>query len=383
MTGAILFTLFGFLTGPTFLGVLSAHGDMELLKLLAELTLALVLFSDAASANVNVLERYRSLPIRLLLIGLPLTVLLGGLVGYLLFPNLGWVGIGLMAVLLAPTDAALGKAVIVSPRVPHRVRESLNVESGLNDGICVPAMLFLLMLNPQDPGGELLGQFGVLFVEELGIGLVAGCGLAALASVMIQASRKRDLVAETWHRLTLPALAFSCYALAQLLGGSGFIASFAGGLLYGILDRRREEHALLPTETIGNGLAMYTWVTYGCMIVGHAWDAFSWQVLVYALCSLSIVRILPVLICLIGTPLRFKERLFIGWFGPRGLASVVFGMQIYFSEHVHDQELLLTFSATVTLSVFLHGLSANPLVKRLYGKSAAESRSPVASSPSP
>ncbi len=364
-TSAILFTGLGWLLGPTLLDLIRFQGDLEHLKELAELTLALVLFSDAASANRSALGKYKSLPLRLLLLGLPATVALGMAAAFLLFPDLHWVSIGLLAVLLAPTDAALGKAVIVSPDVPVQVKESLNVESGLNDGICVPAMLFLLMLDPSASASDLVGQFSTLLVRELGIGLLVGCALAWVGSQGMRIAQKKKTISTDWQRLCLPALAFSCYSIAQLLEGSGFIASFCGGMLYGFLDRRHDEENLLSTETMGNVFAMFTWMAYGALIVGHYWQDFRWQILAYALLSLTLIRMLPVALSLIGTSLTVTEKLFVGWFGPRGLASVVFGMQIFFSEVDAKQEIILCFATTVTLSILLHGLSAKPFIRFL------------------
>ena len=146
ISGPIVFTATGFILGADVLGVLRIHIDGEGLRLLAELTLAMVLFTDAANADFGVVRRNLGLPERLLLIGLPLTIVLGFLFAAIVFPSLATLEMALLAAILAPTDAALGKPVVINPKVPAIMREALNLESGLNDGICVPIVVLLLGL---------------------------------------------------------------------------------------------------------------------------------------------------------------------------------------------------------------------------------------------
>lgn len=363
--GAIVFTAFGLVLGPLGLGLLTLELNAELLSTLAELTLAMVLFTDASNTNLRVLKESFTIPKRLLLIGLPLTILLGFGAGFLIFDGLTLIEIAIIATMLAPTDAALGKAVVTNEAVPVNIRESLNVESGLNDGICVPILFIFLALEASaaGEGGATLAL--KLVVEAIGIGAVVGAGLTFMATRLFPYCADRGWVTESWQQLTVPALAVSCFAVAQWLGGSGFIACFVGGLLYDRLSRRHKQGFLLAAEGIGDTLALITWVVFGTAVVSQSIGSFSWQVVVYALLSLTIVRMLPVFLVLAGMNLRTDEKLFMGWFGPRGLASIVFAV-IVLNEHLPGGDTIsMTVVCTILLSIIGHGLSANPLIAAL------------------
>ncbi len=364
--GAVVFTLFGLLVGPLCFGLLDIDVDAELLKTLAELTLALVLFTDAANANIEVLKKSFTIPQRLLLIGLPITIVAGFATGTLLFDTLSIWEIAILATMLAPTDAALGKAVVTDESVPSSIREGLNVESGLNDGICVPILFVFLAIAAEKSAGESTSLLAArLVAENIGIGVGVGCLLAFIGSKLLNTFADRGLITETWRQLPVITLAVTCFSLAQSLGGSGFIASFAGGLLFGYLTKRHKHSLLLAAEGTGDTMALITWVIFGAAVVGQTLDNFSWQVIVYAICSLTIVRMLPVFLALSGVNLRADEKLFIGWFGPRGLASIVFAV-IVLNEHLPGGETIaLTAVCTILLSVIGHGISAKPFIKML------------------
>jgi NhaP-type Na+/H+ or K+/H+ antiporter len=364
--GAIVFTAFGLVLGPLGLGLLKLDVDTEGLRSLAELTLALVLFTDASNANLGVLKKNIRLPQRLLLIGLPLTIVLGFGLGVLLFGSLTLFEVAILATMLAPTDAALGKAVVTDESVPANIREGLNVESGLNDGICVPILFVFLALSAAAAGqGGAEVNALMLVVEEIGIGSGVGLGLTLIGTRMVKQADARGWITETWHQLPVPALAVSCFALAQILGGSGFIAAFAGGLLFGALAKKHKPKFLLAAEGTGDTLALITWVVFGAAVVGQSIGAFSWQVVLYAVLSLTVVRMLPVFLTLIGLNLRNEEKLFMGWFGPRGLASIVFAVIVLNAKLPGGETIAITVVCTILLSIILHGLSANALVAAL------------------
>jgi len=373
ISGPILFSAFGLAIGPLGLDLLHFHAQWNDLQLLAELTLALVLFSDAAETDLRALRHNLGIPQRLLLVGLPLSIALGIAAGIGLFPELGLLELALLATMLAPTDAALGKAVITDSRVPAGVREGLNLESGLNDGICVPILLVFLTLATTIEATHPLSLTLQLMGEEIGIGLAVGVTLTLAASHLIGIAERRGWVTNSWRQLTVAALAVSCFAVAQKLGGSGFIAAFAGGLVFGWLCAPIKQPFLLAADGTGDTMALMTWVIFGASVIGLGIGEMSWEVMIYALLSLTLVRMLPVFISLYGLGLNTQTKLFIGWFGPRGLASVVF-IVIVLNESAdsplltHSGTLAMTVVTTVILSILTHGLSANPLVGRV-GKS--------------
>jgi len=368
--GPLMFMLAGLLLGPAAIGVLQPHINTQGIKVLAELTLAIVLFSDAASANLRILRQNESLPLRLLLVGLPLTVLTGWVVGYWLFPQMPLLELAILATILAPTDAALGKAVVSNPAVAAPVREGLNVESGLNDGICVPLLLLLLGLLVEVQTYEPMKLALQLFIEELGIGALVGVTMAILTWQLLRFSQLHKWNMPMWSQLTLPGLALLCFALAQRLGGSGFIAAFVGGLLSGYLLDKQKHHLLLASEEFASLLSVITWLVFGALVVPNAWSSFTPQVWLYALLSLTMIRMLPVFISLLGTRFDTQTRLFIGWFGPRGLATIVFAVMIMDSNLQSTNTVLATAICTVLLSVLLHGVSANPWVARMAKRSS-------------
>lgn len=371
ISGAVVFTGFGLIFGDHGFGLLRFDINAESLRTVAELTLALVLFADAAGADLGVLRRFKRLPARLLLIGLPLTILLGFGVGKLMFGALSVFEIALLATMLAPTDAALGKAVVSNEAVPDSVRQGLNVESGLNDGICVPILFLFLALAQGQVGDGGPWQEGLtLFLEEVGIGVVTGVVLSGVAVWLLRFCQVRDWLSDTWMKIIVVALAFTCFGTAQALGGSGFIASFVGGMLFGGLLQEYRHKLLTAAEGIGDTFSLVMWVLFGAVVVGQAFDYFSWPALIYAALSLTVVRMLPVYLTLFGLKADTESKLFIGWFGPRGLASIVFIIIVMGAGLPHQTTLVTVVVWTVILSVIAHGISANPWAAA-YGRRAA------------
>jgi NhaP-type Na+/H+ or K+/H+ antiporter len=332
----------------------------------------MVLFTDAANADFGILKRNLGLPERLLLIGLPLTIVLGFLLAAIVFPGLQTLEMALLAAMLAPTDAALGEPVVTNRRVPPIMREALNVESGLNDGICVPIVMLLLGLavGSQIEGGTTV-QVARVVIEQIGIGAAIGLGLTWSAARVLHFAERRGWISEHWLQISIVALAATCFASAQATGGSGFIACFVGGLLVSGLQLHHKKELLRGAEGMGETLALLTWVVFGCSVVARMIDRVTWPVLLYAVLSLTVVRMLPVFLCLIGTRTSTADRLFIGWFGPRGLATIVFAVLILDAKLPGNDTIMLAAGWTVLLSVIAHGVTANPLVKRMAGRSLA------------
>lgn len=371
VSGPIVFTAVGFLLGPDGLGVLRINLSGEGLRLLAELTLAMVLFTDAANADFGIVRRNLGLPERLLLVGLPLTIVFGFLVAAIVFPSLEVLELALLAAILAPTDAALGKPVVVNRRVPAVMREALNLESGLNDGICVPIVIILLGLavGTQVEAGT-IAHVARVVAEAIGIGVIVGLALTWLTILMLRFAERQGWIGEHWVEIPIVALAAACFAAAQAAGGSGFIACFVGGLLLSALGARDKRELLRGAEHMGEALALLTWVLFGGIVVARMIGQVTWPALLYAVLSLTVIRMLPVFLCLIGTRMSTAEKLIVGWFGPRGLATIVFAVLVFDEKLPGNDTIILAAGWTVLLSVIAHGVTANPLVNRMAQRSA-------------
>lgn len=367
ITGPIVFILFGFVIGPLGFGLLSFKAEAGTLKFLAELTLALVLFIDASGANLKVLKKSSTIPVRMLLIGLPLTLLLGFGCGVALFPEFSVLEVALLATILAPTDAALGQAVVKNEAVPINFRQGLNAESGLNDGICVPILFVFLALlqggGDHHGGGGQLALF--LLAEEIGIGLLVGGVLVFLTARLLKYAKSQGWLTHTWVQVPVVALAIACFATAQYVGGSGFIAAFCGGLLFGYLVGDEREELLRAAEGTGDTFALVTWVLFGSAVLGHSIQYLNWQIVLYGLLSLTLIRMLPIFVSLLGVNIGNEGKLFLGWFGPRGLASVVFAVIVFNADLANGSTITVIASFTIVSSILLHGITANPWARRL------------------
>jgi sodium/hydrogen antiporter len=365
LTPAMVFVAIGLLVGPQVLGAIELDSSGGTVRTLAEATLALVLFCDASRVDLGHLRREVGLPARLLGIGLPLTIALGALAGSAIFGALTIEEAVILAVVLAPTDAALGQAVVTHPRVPPRIRQGLNVESGLNDGICVP--LLFAAVAAADVESEISHGRGAaqLLLEEIGYGIVGGViGGLLVAAVVVNAGR-RDLIDPAWQQVVPAAGAALAYGTAAALGGSGFIAAFVAGTTFRLALRRDPGDINELAEQVGNVLNGVTFVLFGAILLEPALDELTWELALYAVLSLTVVRMVPVAIAMLGAGAQARTLGFLGWFGPRGLASIVFAViVIEESDLAHEHLLVLAIYLTVGLSVFAHGLTASPLADR-------------------
>ena len=369
VSGAVVFVGIGLLLGPVGLGALELRVDTGEIRLLAELTLALVLFVEAADADLGVLRRSFRIPTRMLAIGLPLTIALGFALGVPIFPDLTLLEVALLATMLAPTDAALGKAVVTNPDVPPSVREGLKVEAGLNDGICVPVLLAFLAVASGSVSSEdsTIGLALGLFAREIGIGAVVGIVLALPAGLTLDPlARRGGWIGRTWLPVLIPALALLCFATAQMLHGSGLIAAFVGGITVALVRPENKHEWLHAAEATGDTLSLLTWVVFGAVVIDQALPRFGWDHVAYAVLSLTVIRMLPMFLSLTGLSLGTDGKLFVGWFGPRGLVSIVFAIIVLDAGVPGGDSLAMTVVCTVVLSILAHGLSAVPLA-RIYG----------------
>jgi NhaP-type Na+/H+ or K+/H+ antiporter len=362
LTGPILFVGAGLVVGSEGLGWLDLRLGSSAVRALAEATLALMLFADASRIDILALRREVALPARLLGIGLPLTIVAGMAIAVGLFTQLSWLEALVLAIMLAPTDAALGQQVVTDPRLPMRIRQGLNVESGLNDGICVPLLFIALALAEAEDDAVTVHSAVHLVLEEIGWGLVGGVVAGVAAAVVLRVARKRRLVADEWVQVIPLAAAALSYGIAVALGGSGFIAAFVAGLLFGVLHRSLGGEITYLVDSGGQVLNAVTLIVFGAVALGPALHRVDWRVVLYAVLSLTVVRMVPVALALAGLHARRQTVAFVGWFGPRGLASIVFAIIVLEGAQLPHVELLITTVViTVGLSVLVHGLSAGPL----------------------
>ncbi len=361
LTPPMVFVLLGLVLSPVGLGWIELTVDNKVVHVIAEITLILVLFTDAARINLKHLWADHDVPLRLLLVGMPLTIVAGALAAKLILPELIIIEALILAVILAPTDAALGQVVVSSPRVPERIRQSLNVESGLNDGIALPVLLFVASFAMGAHGDE-QGTDWVSFVaQQLTLGPLTGILVGWAGSRAINAAIDRGFLTLEFCNIYLLSLAFIAYLAADLVGGNGFIAAFSAGVATGNTLKKVNEEIYEFAESEGQLLNLIIFFVFGVALLPQVWGQVSWNIIGYALLSLTVVRVIPVFLSLAGKHMRWETSLFLGWFGPRGLASILFVLLVL--EHAQIVQETLVFNTvivTVAMSVVLHGLTALP-----------------------
>jgi sodium/hydrogen antiporter len=373
ITSAMAFVAVGFVVGASGLGWIDVSLESTVAERVTELALVFLLFTDSARLDLGSLRHEVGWPSRLLLIGLPLTMVLGLGAGLLLFPGMALASAFLLSTMLCSTDAALGQRVVEDTAVPGRVRQALDVESGLNDGLAVPFFLVALDISAATLVGGVTSAVISEAAAQIGWGLVSGVGAGAIGGVVFRMSDGRGWLQAQWQQVFTFAVALSAYAMALTLGGSGFIAAFVAGMTFGAVSGEHGLRVTYFTEEAGNVLAAVIWMGFGALAISSVWPDVTWQVVVYAVLSLTVVRILPVAVAMARTGVGWQTVAFMGWFGPRGLASVVFGLLALERGIPEAPTLLATVVVTVGLSVFLHGLTSVPLVASYHRWYAAKS----------
>ena len=370
LTGPMVFVVLGLVIGSAVLGAAEFDVDHDVIHLLAEVTLILVLFADAARIDLRVVRRDHSLPVRMLLIGMPLTIAAGLVVALGLPLGLGLWEAALLAAILAPTDAALGQSVVASPRVPARIRQALNIESGLNDGIALPLVLLFASLasaGHAETGDRNWIAFGAMQVT---LGPLAGIVIGGITARLIDRAVRTGWMAGSYEGPAVLATALLSYACAEMIGGNGFIAAFVAGMVFGNLVRHRCAFLFEFAEAEGQLLTLLTFLIFGAAILPEAFGHVGWAVAVYAGLSLTAIRMIPVAISLVGAALRPPTIAFLGWFGPRGLASILFALFVLEEAAIPGADtIMVVVIVTVTLSILAHGLTAAPAA-RWYGNLA-------------
>lgn len=363
ITAPIVFTTTGLLVYLFLPELQSKEGGMEVFLTLAEVGLVLLLFTDASRTDLKILKNIRNLPARLLSVGMLLTIILGGLCALVVFQQLSIWEAGILAAILAPTDAGLGQVIVNSSFVPLKIRQALNVEAGLNDGLSVPFLLFFIALAGAGAGES---QSGLLYflVEQLGSGILVGLLIGLIGGWLFGFVHHIKWIAHSWMQLGLVALPLLCIFLSEAVGASMFIAAFVAGLSVQVSYKEAGSQSVEFTEQWGQLINLSVFFLFG-LLVSRVWYQFEWLHFLYAILSLTIVRMLPVSISLISSQLSKATILFMGWFGPRGLASIVLGL-VYLEHragHSGEVTIRLALMATVLLSIFAHGISALPGIK--------------------
>ena len=386
VTQAMVFVACGLLMGDRVLDLVDADVANQYVRLLAEATLALLLFIDAVRIDLATLRRESALPVRMLGIGLPLTIVAGTLAGLALFPMLGLWTAAALATMLAPTDAALGLPVVSNRRLPSRIRQGLNVESGLNDGVCVPLLIIFLTIAQAEEGVGHVEPVKVV-LEEIGFGALGGIVAGVLGAWVLRTFAGKGWIDQTWQQIIGVATPLLAYTVASALGGSGFIAAFVAGIVFGAIARDRARHSTFLGEQSGELFNAVTFLLFGAVLLGPALTELDWRVAVYVALSLTVVRMLPVALAMLGAGMRRVTVGFLGWFGPRGLASIVFVLILVEETQLPERPLFVTVVTwTVAASVYAHGLTASPGANRYadwYARHSADHKTMPESIPAP
>jgi len=360
-------------------GAVDLTPDTEAISLLAEVTLSVILFSDAVRIDIKRLRRQLAVPVRLLAIGMPLTILLGTMVNSLLFPNIGWAAVALLAAILAPTDAALGSAVVEDESVPVRDRLALNVESGVNDGLAVPivSILTAALIQENRTAVEWVG----FVIQQIGFGVIVGVVIGGGTIAALRWAHARGWSDARYEQLATFVVPLVALFGAEWVSGNSFIAAFAAGLTFGAYRSPPDEATpILPvrlgafTEDAAQLFGIAAFFVFGNVLLAEALAGVTVPIVVCALLTLTVGRMLPVWVSLIGTDLRGPSRLFLGWFGPRGLASIVFGLLLLEDTEAIGgigEQMFGVIAITVAASIVLHGATAAPGA-RLYGRWAEQ-----------
>jgi len=369
ISGPMFFLLIGIVFSPLGFNLTNLATDSHIVEIIAEIALIIVLFSDSSSINLKEFKKDYKVPFRLLFVGLPLTIVFSTYIATLFFPDEALLHLLLMALILAPTDAALGKAVVTDLVVPEKIRSSINVESGLNDGIVFPMLIttILLIIGHQELGTD--NSWIAYLAEQISLGFFFGAIAGYLGAKLLNIAVKKDSIESTYRRLFPVALAILSYYLAEHFGGNGFISAYISGMLFGNYSKVLNEDTKSFLESDGEMLILVSFLVFGLTFVPSSIVYWDTKVIIYSLFSLTLFRMLPVALSLIGLKLSFISKLFIGWFGPRGIASILYVMVVV--QKIHDisghETLYATITLTILLSIILHGLSAKPFVK-LYAK---------------
>jgi len=365
ISGPMVFMVFGIVLSPLLLNIAHLNIDDGIVKTIAEIALIIVLFSDSSTINIKKFRNQWKIPARLLFIGLPLTIIFSTYAGTLFFSQENLTNLLLMALILAPTDAALGKAVVTDKKLPLKIRSAINVESGLNDGIVFPILItvVLLILSHRELGND--SSWILYLFTQISLGAIIGAFNGYVGAKLLTKAVKNNWIIESYRNLSPISLAILSFYFAEYFGGNGFISAFVAGVFFGSFSKVIDIQTEAFLEGAGEILILISFLVFGLTFIPATIEYWDLPVLLYALLSLTLFRMLPVALSLTGLKLSLSTKLFIGWFGPRGIASILYVMIV--AHKIVDiqghEKLYAVITLTILLSIILHGLSARPLVK--------------------
>lgn len=376
ITLPMIFAGLGLILGQLGLNLVDPHIEREVVHTLAEITLILVLFADASRVKAKSLRLSSGIPLRMLLIGMPLTILLGTMIAHWVSPDQPWALAFLVAAILTPTDAALGQSVVTNKNVPDRIGQTINVESGLNDGLALPVVLIAAIfaagahgMTEGMGGGHAPDNIALFAAMQVILGPIVGIVIGFLAAKLLDIAVTRKWATEVAQGLYMLSVAVIAFFGAELVGGNGFISAFVAGLIFGNTTKSPVMYIHEFMEGEGQILTLLTFLVFGAVLAPIGFEHASFKTLILAVLFLTVVRMLPIWLSLIGSGLSTYEKLFLGWFGPRGLASILFALLVLEEFNIPgSEEMAACVVLTVLLSIVAHGLTANPL-SNIFGKS--------------
>jgi sodium/hydrogen antiporter len=373
---ALIFVGFGIVLGPSGLGLIETQASTESFTILAQLALTVILFNQASTLDLRALFRRGHLTFRLLTVGIPITITLGALTAILLLPMLPLWEAVCLAIIVAPTEVALIDALLEDRRIPERVRHAMSAESGFYDGFALAALLAALAVASESADPEPARWAWFAFRTEF-VSVVVGVVIGLIGGLVISRAGARGWMSNTWAQLATLALALVCFGAGERLHASGFVTAFAGGLAYAVVSRKSDQHAAMSqvTDAAAQLLELLVFAVFGGFAVIPAWRESGWRVILFAVCTLVVVRVAAVALALLGSGLSARSTVFIGWFGPRGIGTLVLGLLVIGRGELHQSGVIAqAVVLTVTLSLVLHSVTA-PLGIRLCANEAGATRS--------
>jgi NhaP-type Na+/H+ or K+/H+ antiporter len=358
VSGPLLLMVLGLVLSPQGLGLVDLEIDASVAQILLKATLVILLFTEASELEPRRIFREAVLPSRLLVVGMPLVIILGAVAAALAFEGIGIWEAALLAAILAPTDAALGMPVVSNKRVPGPIRRALTVEAGLNDGLAVP-FAFAFAAAGEVLASEVTASDALVFLlEQIVLGTLVGIAIGWLGARGISSALRSGWASSGSAQIAFVAFAGAAYAGAEWIHGNGFISVWVAGLVFALVGRQALHPQGFATST-GELLILLSFFVFGIALLAPTLTRLEAPWIVFALVSLVVVRPVAVALATVGSGLRWPTVAYMGWFGPRGIASLVLAVLIYKDFAMENIDTVIdVVTVTVGLSVLLHGASA-------------------------